>query len=282
MNANSTSRKFSRKTIKNYRFKTDEFELNYWKGGEGPVILFLHGFGGDAQLSWKQELLDLSENFTVIAPDLLWFGKSYGTITPNLNSQTLAIKKLLNYLKINSFSVIGQSYGGFLALNLALSNPTIVDKICIANCPGNTFNRTELSEVANRYKVKNISEIFIVNNAEELKRLYSLAAYKKHKIPNILLKQLYEMYFNKHHNEREELMLSLQKEVITTSKNNVLFTKKATVIWGENDVLFSITEGRKFAESIHATFQTIENCGHAAQLDQPEQFTRAVVSFFND
>ncbi len=282
INANSISRKFSRKTIKNYQYKSKDFELNYWKGGEGPVILFLHGFGGDAQLTWKKELLTLSKNHTVIAPDLLWFGKSNGTVTPTLNNQTIVIKQLLNYLKIDTFSIIGQSYGGFLALNLTLNNPSYVKKLCIANCPGNTFNKDELKHVAEKYKVQNVSDLFVVKNDQELKRLYSLIVFKQQYIPTILLKQMYQMYFNQHHKALEELMLSLQLETLSTEKNDILKNLKTVVIWGENDALFSVTEGRKFAASIHASFQSIQKCGHAAQIDQPKLFSNAVVSFFND
>ncbi len=282
MNANYTTRKFSKKSIKNFTYKTTDFELNYWKGGEGPVILFLHGFGGDAQLTWKKELIELVKNHTVIAPDLLWFGKSNATLQPTLNNQTIAIKQLLEELKIDTISIIGQSYGGFLALNLALTNPGLIHKLCIANCPGNTYNKEELTTVSNKYKVQNISELFVFNKAEQLQRLYSLAVYKDHKIPTFLFNQLFEQYFNQHHKALEELMISLQNETISTAKNKELFSAKTTVIWGENDALFSVKEGQKFAASINASFYSIQNCGHAAQLDQPKQFTNAVVSFFND
>lgn len=279
--SNFTTRKLSRNSIKNYVYVTPGFQLNYWKGGEGPVILLLHGFGGDAQLSWNKELIALAKTHTVIAPDLLWFGKSNATLTPNLNNQTIVIKQLLNHLKVDSFSVIGQSYGGFLALNLALNNPTIVKKLCIANSPGNTFNKEELENVAKKYKVDNVSDLFVFKEAKHLQRLYDLAAFKKHNLPVFLAKQLFETYFNQHHPELVKLMLSLQEENNSLEKNNSLWPIKSCVIWSENDELFSLKEGQKFASSIHADFQSIKNCGHAAQLDQPKLFTNAIVDFFN-
>ena len=279
--SNFTTRKLSRNSIKNYDYETPGFQLNYWKGGEGPVIILLHGFAGNAQLTWKNELLALAKTHTVIAPDLLWFGKSNATLTPNLNNQTIVIKQLLNHLKIDTFSVIGQSYGGFLALNLVLNNPKIVKKLCIANSPGNTFNKEELENVAKKYKVDNVSDLFIFKEAKYLQRLYDLAAFKKHNLPVFLAKQLFETYFNQHHPELVKLMLSLQEENNSLEKNNSLWPIKSCVIWSENDELFSINEGQKFASSIHADFQSIKNCGHGAQLDQPKLFTNAIVDFFN-
>ena len=279
--SNFTTRKLSRNSIKNYVYETPGFQLNYWKGGEGPVIILLHGFAGNAQLTWKNELLALAKTHTVIAPDLLWFGKSNATLTPNLNNQTIVIKQLLNHLKVDTFSVIGQSYGGFLALNLALNNPKIVKKLCIANSPGNTFNKEELENVAKKYKVDNVSDLFVFKEAKYLQRLYDLAAFKKHSLPGFLAKQLFETYFNQHHPELVKLMLSLQEENNSLEKNNSLWPIKSCVIWSENDELFSLKEGQKFASSIHADFQSIKNCGHAAQLDQPKLFTNAIVHFFN-
>lgn len=281
VNSNFTTRKLTRNSIKNHVYSTPDFQINYWKGGEGPVIVLLHGFAGNAQLTWKNELLALAENHTVIAPDLLWFGKSNATLAPNLNNQTIAIKQLLNHLKIDTFSVIGQSYGGFLALNLALNNPTSIRQLCIANSPGNTFNKEELTSVAKKFNVEKISDLFVFNEAKYLQRLYDLAAYKKHDLPNFLAKQLYETYFNQHHLALIRLMESLQQEEISVTKNSTLWPIKSLVIWGENDALFSLKEGEKFAASIHADFYSIQKCGHAAQLDQPKLFSKAIVDFFN-
>lgn len=281
VNSNFTTRKLTRNSIKNHVYSTPDFQINYWKGGEGPVIVLLHGFAGNAQLTWKNELLALAENHTVIAPDLLWFGKSNATLAPNLNNQTIAIKQLLKHLKIDTFSVIGQSYGGFLALNLALNNPTSIRQLCIANSPGNTFNKEELTSVAKKFNVEKISDLFVFNEAKYLQRLYDLAAYKKHDLPNFLAKQLYETYFNQHHLALIRLMESLQQEEISVTKNSTLWPIKSLVIWGENDALFSLKEGEKFAASIHADFYSIQKCGHAAQLDQPKLFSKAIVDFFN-
>ena len=281
VNSNFTTRKLTRNSIKNYDYSTPDFQVNYWKGGEGPVIVLLHGFAGNAQLTWKNELLALAKTHTVIAPDLLWFGKSKATLAPNLNNQTIAIKQLLNHLKIDTFSVIGQSYGGFLALNLTLNNPKIVKKLCIANSPGNTFNKEELTVVAKKNNVENVSDLFIFKDAKYLQRLYDLAAYKKHNLPGFLAKQLYNTYFNQHHLALIALMNSLQQEEISVAKNSALWPIKSLVIWGENDALFSLKEGEKFAASIHADFYSIQKCGHAAQLDQPKLFSKAIVNFFN-
>jgi pimeloyl-ACP methyl ester carboxylesterase len=281
VNSNFTTRKVTRNAIKNYDYSTPDFQVNYWKGGEGPVIVLLHGFAGNAQLTWKNELLALAKTHTVIAPDLLWFGKSKATLAPNLNNQTIAIKQLLNHLKIDTFSVIGQSYGGFLALNLALNNPTFIRQLCIANSPGNTFNKEELTAVAKKNNVENVSDLFIFKDAKYLQRLYDLAAYKKHNLPGFLAKQLYNTYFNQHHLALIALMNSLQQEEISVAKNSALWPIKSLVIWGENDEIFSLKEGGKFAASIHADFHSIKNCGHGAQLDQPKLFTNAIVDFFN-
>jgi pimeloyl-ACP methyl ester carboxylesterase len=76
-------------------------------------------------------------------------------------------------------------------------------------------------------------------------------------------------------------MNSLQQEEISVAKNSALWPIKSLVIWGENDALFSLNEGEKFAASIHADFYSIQKCGHAAQLDQPKLFSKAIVDFFN-
>ncbi len=71
----NTKRKLNRYGIQSYQLNKDGFNIHYWKGGNGPWVLLLHGFGGDAATTWQEEMFALSKHYTVIAPDLLWFGK---------------------------------------------------------------------------------------------------------------------------------------------------------------------------------------------------------------
>ncbi|HEY3061649.1 MAG TPA: alpha/beta fold hydrolase, partial [Chloroflexota bacterium] len=50
--------------------------IHYERVGAGPPVLLLHGIGSNCR-SFRQQLADLSDQFTVIAWDAPGYGRSY-------------------------------------------------------------------------------------------------------------------------------------------------------------------------------------------------------------
>lgn len=55
--------------------EVDGVKIHYVKGGKGPLVLLVHGFG-QTWYEWHQLMPLLARNFTVIAPDLPGLGMS--------------------------------------------------------------------------------------------------------------------------------------------------------------------------------------------------------------
>ena len=271
----STKRKLSRHGIQSYQLNKDGFNIHFWKGGNGPVVLLLHGFGGDAATTWKEEMLTLSKQFTVIAPDLLWFGKSSFSGEASLNSQTRAIELLLNEFQTEKVTMIGQSYGGFIALDFCVKFPELIQQVIFANCPGHTFDYSELEKVSSQFGVQNIDELFVFDQPNQLQRLYDLAAFRSIKVPKALLNQSFELYFKDFPAQKRALLTTLQAEK-NRFGNNPIKSIPAHVVWGEYDELFSVTSGKRFADSIEGKWHILKDCGHAPQLDNRKAFTKLI------
>lgn len=271
----STKRKLSRHGIQSYQLNKDGFNIHFWKGGNGPVVLLLHGFGGDAATTWKKEMLALSKQFTVIAPDLLWFGKSSFSGEASLNSQTKAIELLLNEFRADKITAVGQSYGGFVALDFCVKSPERIQKVIFANCPGHTFDYTELESVCRLFGVNTIDELFVFDQPNQLQRLYDLAAFRSIKVPQALLNQSFELYFKDFQAQKRALLTTLQAEK-NRFGNNPIKSIPAHVVWGEYDELFSLPSGKRFADSIEGKWHILKDCGHAPQLDNRKVFTKLI------
>ena len=204
-----STKKLARKEITSQYFDEDSLHIKYWKGGSGPAIVFIHGFGGNALLSWEKELELLSKEHTVIAMDILWFGESRSNKPAVLASQTQAIEKLLKKLNVSKASFIGQSYGGFILVDFALKHPEMIERMIIANSPGTTFDIKELEVICNNYKVNNIAEMFVFSEPEKIQRLINLSSYKKPHLPKFALKQSFDIHFAKNQKEKINLLKSL-------------------------------------------------------------------------
>lgn len=273
-------KQLKRKEVLPYTLNSKDFTMKYWKGGSGPVILFLHGFGGDAQFTYQNELAALAKTHTVIAPDFLWFGGSSANLPTTIESQIIAIEALLKELKVDTFSMIGQSYGGFVAVLLAEKFPNRIDRLCIANSPGPMFNKSLIDEVCRSHNFPSIEEAFVFDSYEGVQPLLNLASYSDTKFPKWLLKRMFTSSFSAYKKEQRGLLTSLMQEPERPNAIEALKKIRVMVLWGEYDELFYLSEGQRFANEINANFVVIKHVGHAPQMDDRKAFTSVVTEFF--
>ena len=281
-NQKQLSKKFERNGIVEGHFQNDEHSIRYFEGGEGETVLLLHGFGGDAQVTWRKMFMDLSENYHVIAPDLLWFGKSTSTATPNLDSQVDAVKDLLDDKKIDQTAIAGISYGGFVVTGLIYAYPDLFTKIGIIDCPGVTYDVANLDTLCATQGVKSVDEIFVVKTPEDIQELFDLGSYNQRNIPNGILEDIYTVYYDQHHEKLTKLILSLKEEQGRFAVDTTLSFAPTTIFWGEFDRVFPIEEGEKLADFMNADFQMIPNAGHAPNVENYKDFLVAFRSFLEN
>jgi pimeloyl-ACP methyl ester carboxylesterase len=102
--------------------------------GSGPPIVFLHGAGG---LNWDPFLDTLAERHTVYAPEHPGTTAGDPDAIAHLDSLwdlVLYYYELFDALGLKSVPVIGHSFGGMMAAELAASNPERVSKLVLM-CP---------------------------------------------------------------------------------------------------------------------------------------------------
>ncbi|HBJ29822.1 MAG TPA: alpha/beta hydrolase, partial [Dehalococcoidia bacterium] len=98
-------------------------------GGDGAPVLALHGLASCAH--WYDLVApELSEKFRIIAPDQRGHGQTTQAPT-GYDWQTLAsdVAGLMSHLGINEYPVLGHSWGGNVAINLAANYPDRVSAL---------------------------------------------------------------------------------------------------------------------------------------------------------
>lgn len=275
----SLTHQLNRKEIQAHYFSKDSVTVKYWMGGEGPVVLLLHGFGGNALTTYHREMKELAKDHLVIAPDLLWFGESSSLRTPNLSAQTDVMLDLLDELNVRDLKVVGQSYGGFIAIDMMNRKSKNYLKVCIANCPGTTYDIGELDVVCRNYKVRSIDELFVFDDPRQFQTLVNLSSYTDPRMPGFVLRQSYQEYFSKNHSELKLLLQTLPNDQERYTDPEFLQKTPMMVLWGEEDELFPLKEGEKFARTVGAEFLVISKSGHAPQVDRPREFTEYICQF---
>ena len=109
--------------------------------GNGPPIVLLHGASGNLRdMTWRLAPA-LAENFTVIAMDRPGFGytPAVGHDGATLAQQAQLLRAALNALGYRKAYVMGQSYGGSVALRWALDYPDSVAGLLLVSAPSNVW-----------------------------------------------------------------------------------------------------------------------------------------------
>jgi pimeloyl-ACP methyl ester carboxylesterase len=119
---------------------------NYHDLGDGPPVLLIHGSGPgvSAWANWRTVLPALSGSHRVIAPDILGFG--YTQRPPDVAyGPAVWLEHLLGFLDaldLPKVSLVGNSFGGALALRLAAKAPERVDRLVLMGSVGVPFDLT--------------------------------------------------------------------------------------------------------------------------------------------
>jgi len=117
--------------------------INYHDLGEGSPILLIHGSGPGvtAWANWRGVIPALAERARVIAPDMLGFGYSSCPVDTKLDLDAWVgqLLNLLDALDVDSVSVVGNSFGGAVALALAHRHPARVKRLVLMGAVGLSF-----------------------------------------------------------------------------------------------------------------------------------------------
>jgi pimeloyl-ACP methyl ester carboxylesterase len=284
-NLKQIQQQYDHVTLSNANFKKQTLtlknkgELHYWEGGKGDTVLLLHGFGGSATATWREVMKQLSQNYRVIAPDLLWFGQSYAQETANLQTQTLAISTLMTHLNLPNYHVAGISYGGFVAYDLMLHDKR-VDKTVIIASPGPTFNKQDLQQLVQRANVSTPEALFVPTTGDEVKRLMNLVFFKKKSIPPFIANEIYDDYFSEYRPEKVQLIQTLLNERERIQDTPPPSKSTRLIIWGKHDQIFPLHYGERLSQHLNAPLKILENTGHGVTNEQPEQVTKLLRGFF--
>ena len=109
-------------------------KMYYEIHGEGQPLILLHGAYMTIDMNWAEYFPELSKGRKVIALELQGHGHTADIDRP-FNYQALAtdVALFMKHLKIDSADVMGYSFGGTIAIQLAIQNPELVKKLIIVS-----------------------------------------------------------------------------------------------------------------------------------------------------
>ncbi len=158
--------------------KVGEIELHYELAGEGPRLLYISGTGGD--LRTKPGVFDgpLPKHFEVLAYDQRGMGRSSKPDAPySMADYADDAAALMDAVGWDEARVIGVSFGGMVAQELALRHPSKVKRLVLActspgGAGGSSFAFHEIQHLAGEARARHLIPIADVRHDEAWARAH--------------------------------------------------------------------------------------------------------------
>ncbi|QJD94606.1 alpha/beta hydrolase [Mucilaginibacter robiniae] len=124
-------------------FSTDK--VVQW-GNNGPVLVFLHYYGGSAQ-TWQWVAQKLADQYRCVAINLPGFGGAAPLEKPSIANMAADIEQQLQYLGITDYTLIGHSMGGKIAMQMAANPGNTIKKLVLLAPSPPTFEKIPEKEI---------------------------------------------------------------------------------------------------------------------------------------
>jgi len=254
-----------------------QIHLKYTEGEKTPLLL-LHGVGN--RCDSFDALIPHIEN-PIIAPDLLGFGKSSISDRNRVKAHAQDMMELMDALNIEKVWIAGNSFGGDIALEMALQIPDRVKGVISLNGGGLTletplFFRLMLKPPLSTVLFSKYLGPYIWKGY--IKSLYQSDEFKSTEFLDIrfgFLKQPGRMSALLNNLK----LLNIDRMALHTRILNIKVP--SLIIYGENDPEFSVEYGQRLAEILGGTFVKIPHAGHFVHEDQPQNVASHIASWIN-
>jgi pimeloyl-ACP methyl ester carboxylesterase len=265
--------------LKQHSIKVEGLHIEYLEGGQGDVVLLLHGFGANKD-NWTRISKHFTPHFRVIAPDLPGFGDS--SRQPDLNytiaAQAVRVHAFVRTLGLQSFHLGGSSMGGNIAGVYAAQHPENVISLWLV-APGGVAS-ADPSEMERELNAGRPNPL-VVESVEDYKRLIDFIFIKKPFIPGPMLNQLAkEAIRNSPLNQNIFKQIHEASNItgLESTLNGSLVT--TLILWGANDRVLHVS-GAKILESVMPKAQVaiMEGVGHLPMIEKPKETAEIYMSF---
>ena len=246
--------------------------VNAAQSGEGPPLFLFHSLLSD-RASFDAIVPELSKSFRTIVPELPGFGRSHavtGGLAGVADRMAEAVKDAAGG---EDAVVLGNGYGGFVALQMAIRHPEIAAKLVLADC-GAAFTepgREAFRNMAAASKAKGLAAITDV----AMRRLFAPEFQAQH--PDLMT-------------DRREAFLRTDVDVFRAACDALATLDlrpelqkvkvPVLVLVGEHDEATPPPMSRELAAGLpQARLEIIPGCAHVPQLQSPTMFLDVIGGF---
>lgn len=246
------------------------YDWPYLDGGPrgGAPLLLVHGFGGDKD-NWAMLAPYLTDRYHVIIPDLVGFGDNVRDHDApyDIKAQTDRLIGFMDAFGVRQAHIVGNSMGGWIALQAALDHPGRLVTLTLVNNAGVMGKE----ESALQKLPRTDKSPLVPQSAADLKRLMGFIAHKPRYIPSRFMDVVYA-----DRAEHGPLLDKIFWTIVADGDERPLNDRLAEVtvptliIWGRHDQLIHVSCVAELQAGIAGSEAVIfEDAGHVPMIEKP-------------
>jgi pimeloyl-ACP methyl ester carboxylesterase len=250
-----------------------KFEAKVKTAGHGPPLLYLHAAGGPI---WDPFVEGLAERYTVHAPHHPGTGDTAREsihAVDNLWDLVLIYDEILDALNLASVPVIGTSFGGMMACELAAHRPERVSKLVLLDPIGLWRDDVPIAPYMLMPPDKLAATLYKHLDAEPVRQ-----ALKMPDDPKELARVTADLVWAL--GATGKFVWPIPDKGLKKRLHRI--TASTMIVWGEDDALVSSVYAGEFAARIaNSRVEIVKDCGHVPQVERLEILTPLVTQFLD-
>ena len=260
----------------------DAVSLHVRVTGKGQPLIMLHGFGASSY-SFSKIIPELSKYFTIYAFDLKGFGDSPKPDDHRYSvyDQALLVDQYLKKHHLDKVILLGHSYGGGVALSLALMDPKRFAKLVLIDSA--SYDQ-QLPKLIRWLQIPVLGKLgfYLIPATVEVKESYKYAFYDNRKIPEDIVKEyarnLYKPNARKVYLQTVENLIPEDIEKISRRYKTIQIP--TLIVWGANDIVIRKEKAYRLHRDIpHSQLKIIPRCGHIPHEEKPQETLKLLEDF---
>lgn len=260
------------------------------RGGSGEPIVLIHGLAGSSH-TWRGVMPVLGEHYDVLAPDLLGHGESAKPMGDySLGAHASGLRDLMLTLGVSHATIVGHSFGGGVAMQLAYQHPEMVDRLILVASGG--LGR----------EVSWLLRLVTLPFAEQFMPLVfprwfagsgtAVSSYLGERgIEAPWLSELWRSYSSLAGAENRKAFVRTIRTVIEPGGQSVSALDRlylaaqvpTLIVWGERDGIIPVAHAHAAHEAIPGSrLEILPRVGHFPHTEQPRRFVQVVEEFMDE
>ncbi len=248
-------------------------------GGTSTVVL-VHGSGPgvSAYANWRLTIPALATRHRVIAPDMAGFGFSARPPAYGMATWTGQLLGLADALGLERFSLVGNSFGGGLAIAFAAAHPDRVDRLVLMGSVGVSFPITDGLDRVWGYEP----------SLERMKELLDLFAYDRGLVTDELAEVRHRASTEPGVQEAFAAMFPAPRQrwvedMATPEETIRALPHETLIVHGRDDRIIPLDNALRLLALIErAQLHVFGRCGHWTQIEHARRFNALLLDFLGE